>query len=239
MWLLTPLQAEFLSSALRFFGTLLLGAVFAQFIRIFLPERIRVWFALREKLLSKWIRNPSYTVGITTRLDCRQPIEVEAAKKQIKALYRDHDLTTAGTDLHFQDKAARGYTNTRIQFAYEADKRHDNDLMLYSINVTVEAQTRYRAIRDSIEDLRAALSSAEDVLIRGLACFAGKRALYIEVARLEEFSEWLENLQATQITGKIKNIEAEFAYHDNRLVIEDTINSATLAWLKNIVAHVG
>jgi hypothetical protein len=214
------------------------GALLSQAAEVFLPERLRIWFTLRKKFVSKWLRNPSYTIGITARLDCKEPLELDAAKTTIRELFSVRSLTMRGTELHFQENIGTGQINTALQLAYDENKSRGR-LDVYSINITVESQTKYRDIRTRIEDLRASLSSSEGVLLKALSLFPAKRALYIEVERLEEFSEWLENLEAQQISGKLKNAEAEFVYHDRRLVIEDTINSATIKWLKNIVAHVG
>jgi len=214
------------------------GAILSQLVEIFLPERIRIAFALRKKLLSKWFRNPSYTIGITSLLEFKEPLELTVGQARLRELYSSHNPTGTGTELHFQEIVGHAQINTKIQLSYEENKQL-GVLALFSINITVDVQAQYRDIRSRIEDLRAALSAAETVPLKSFSVFPAKRALYIEVDRLEEFSEWLENLEAQQISGKLKNAEAEFVYHDRRLVIEDTINSATISWLKNILAHVG
>jgi hypothetical protein len=225
-------------AAFIYLATLIGGALLSQLAEVFLPERVRIWFALKKKMLSKWIRNPSYTVGITARLDCRESLELDGARRRLQDLFGARGLTGSGTDLHFREKVGAAQINTKMQLAYDEDKKKER-LSVFSINVTVDVEAKYREIRKRIEDLRASLSAAEGVLIKELAVFPAKRALYIEVERLEEFSEWLENLEAQQITGKMKNADAEFAYYDKRLVVEDGINSATITWLKRIVTHVG
>jgi hypothetical protein len=219
-------------------GWAIFGALASQLVIIFLPEKIRVTFTLWQKVASKVVRNPAYTIGITARLDCKEPMDLEEAKRQLADTYRARQVTSAGTELNFRELVPGGQLNIKIQLAYEED-RTNNRLSVFSFNVTVDSHTRYRQIRDRIEDIRSALASAENALLKTFQLYPAKRALYIEVERLAEFSEWLRNLEAQQITGKIKNAEAEFHYYERRLVVEDTINSATIKWLKNIVAHVG
>jgi hypothetical protein len=214
------------------------GALLSQFVEIFLPERVRIWFLLKKKLAGKWVRNPSYVIGITALLNFRERAPLDEVQRQMKGLFSSRGASIAGTELHFREATAHTHINARIQLAYDEDKQ-GAALAVYGLNATVDVQARYREIRDRIEDLRGALSNIEGALVKEFAVFPSKRALYIEVDRLEEFSEWLENLEAQQITGKIKNADAEFQYHDRRLVIEDTINAATITWLKKIVAHVG
>ncbi len=216
----------------------ILGAFASVSLELFLPDRMRLRLSMMRKLLSKFVWNPSYLIGITSRLDCKKALPLDAATQKVFELFAANNITRAGSELHFQKAVAKGQIDAKIQFGYD-ENPETQTLLVESITVTVQTLAPYRSINARIEDLRAVLSSVEDPLVRELSVFAAKRELYIEVARLEEFSEWLENLEARQITGKIRNLDAEFSYYENRLVIEDTIDSATINWLKHIVVHVG
>src|SRR5438046_2538105 len=101
------------------------GVLLSQIAEIFLPERVRIWFALKKKLLSKWLRNPSYTIGITSRLDYKEALDLETVQARLRDLYSMRSPTARGTELHFQESVGKIQINTKIQPAYEEDKQQN------------------------------------------------------------------------------------------------------------------
>lgn len=97
----------------------------------------------------------------------------------------------------------------------------------------------HRDLRNQIDDLRAILDEVEKLIIKNFNAYPSKRIIYVEIEYLEEFSEILENLKAEQITGTVKDSNAKFTYYKNKLTIEDSINSKTIQWFKDIIAYVG
>lgn len=221
---------------------MVIGAILSFFVGlfldIFLPEKYRIKFQLKKKKLSKWIKNPSYLIGITSRLDFKDSAELNDVKKKLRQIFSGMKPTFKGTELHFRNSKPQYDIEIIIQLAYEEDQTEEI-IKVYSLNVTVDSKAKYRDMRSQIDDLRAALEETEKGLIRNFNLFPARRVLYTEIEYLEEFSEILENLSAKQISGIVKDTNVKFTYYENRLVIEDTINSRTIQWFKDIIAYVG
>lgn len=211
------------------------------FLDAFLPEKWRIKFQLKKKKLSKWLRNPSYIIGISSRVDLKQNIELEKFKITLKNFFSSKDPTIRGSEIHFKNSQSEYDVNIKLQPAYEEseDEELGGVLQVYSLNITTESKVKYRDLRNQIDDLRAILDDIEKIIIKYFDAYLAKRILYIEIEHLEEFSEILENLKAKQIEGIIKYTNAKFVYYNNRLTIENTINSKTIQWFKDIIAYVG
>ena len=211
------------------------------FLDAFLPEKWRIKFQLKKKKLSKWLRNPSYIIGISSRVDLKQNIELEKFKITLKNFFSSKDPTIRGSEIHFKNSQSEYDVNIKLQPAYEEseDEELGGVLQVYSLNITTESKVKYRDLRNQIDDLRAILDDIEKIIIKYFDAYLEKRILYIEIEHLEEFSEILENLKAKQIEGIIKYTNAKFVYYNNRLTIENTINSKTIQWFKDIIAYVG
>jgi hypothetical protein len=230
---ITELFWTIVGSIISFFVGLILD--------IFLPERYRIKFQLKKKKLSKWIKNPSYTVGISSRIDLKQNIELEKFKTALMSLFSSKNPTIRGSEIHFKNSQLEYNVDVILQPAYEESEDEENEgiLQVYSLNVTVSSKVKYRDLRNQIDDLRATLDYVEKSIIKNFNAYPSKRLLYVEIEYLEEFPEILENLKAEQITGTVKDSNAKFTYYGNKLTIEDTINSKTIQWLKDIIAYVG
>lgn len=205
---------------------------------ILLPERYRIKFQLKKKKLSKWIKNPSYIIGLASRLDFKHDIGLNDVTAKLKQIFSAKKSTYKGTELHLKYTRSPYDIDIIIQTAYEEG---ENEFMLqaYSLNIMANSKTKYRDIKSQIDDLRAALEETEKEMIKHLDIFPARRILYAEIEYLEELSEILENLKAKQITGLVKDTNVKFTYHENTLTIEDTINSKTIEWFKNIISYVG
>lgn len=211
------------------------------FLDIFLPEKYRIKFQLKKKKLSKWIKNPSYTVGISSKIDLKQNIELEEFKTALKKIFSSKNPTIRGSEIHFKNSHLEYDVDIMLQPAYEEgeDVESEGILQVYSLNVTTNSKVKYRDLRNQIDDLRATLDEVEKLIIKNFDAYPSKRVLYAEIEYLEEFSEILENLKAEQITGTVKDSNTKFTYYRNKLTIEDTINSKTIQWFKDIIAYVG
>jgi len=211
------------------------------FLDIFLPEKYRIKFQLRKKKLSKWIKNPSYIVGISSRVDLKQNIELEKFKTALKKIFSSKHPTIRGSEIHFKNSQLEYDVDIILQPAYEESRDDENEgiLQVYSLNITTNSKVKYRDLRNQIDDLRATLDEVEKLIIKNFNAYPSKRILYVEIEYLEEFSEILENLKAEQITGTVKDSNVKFTYYRNKLTIEDTINSKTIQWFKDIIAYVG
>lgn len=220
---------------------IIIGAIISFFIGlfldIFLPEKYRIKFQLKKKKISKWLKNPSYVVGITSRLDLKRSIELEKFGTTLKELFSHKNPTARGSEIHFKNSQSKNDVGIILQPAYEENE--NGTLLVCSLNITANSKTRYRDLRDQIEDLRAMLDETEKTTIKNFDAYPSRRTLYVEIEYLEELSEILENLKAKQITGFVKDTNAQFTYYKNRLTIEDTINSKTIQWFKDIIAYVG
>jgi len=225
----------------EFFWTII-GSVLSFFIGlfldIFLPEKYRIKFQLRKKKLSKWIRNPPYIVGISSRVDLKQNMELEKFKAALKKIFSSKNPTIRGSEIHFRNFQFEYDVDIILQPAYEGSE-DEGTLQVYSLNITTNSKVKYRDLRNQIDDLRATLDEVEKLIIKNFNAYPSKRVLYVEIEYLEEFSEILENLKAEQITGTVKDSNAKFTYCRNELKIEDTINSKTIQWFKDIIAYVG
>jgi len=209
---------------------------------IVLPEKYRIKFQLKKKKVSKWIKNPSYVIGLTSRLDLKQNIEIEKFKADLKKIFSHKTPTLRGSEIHFKNSQSEYDIDIILQPAYEEYEEEEEDiitLQVYSLNITVNSKTKYRDIRNQIDDLRATLDETEKTIIKNFNAYPSRKVLYVEIGYLEEFSEILENLKAKQITGIVKDTDARFTYYGNRLTIENSINSKTIEWFKNIIAYVG
>jgi len=211
------------------------------FLDIFLPERYRIKFQLRKKKLSKWIKNPSYIVGISSRVDLKQNMELEKFKTALKNIFSSKNPTIRGSEIHFKNSQLEYGVDIILQPAYEESEDDENEgiLHVYSLNITTNSKVKYRDLRNQIDDLRATLDEVEKLIIKNFNAYPSKRVLYVEIEYLEEFSEILENLKAEQITGTVKDSNTKFTYYRNKLTIEDSINSKTIQWFKDIIAYVG
>lgn len=223
----------------------IIGAILSFFVGlfldIFLPEKYRIRFQLIKKKLSKWVKNPSYIVGISSRVDLKQNIELEKFKTTLKKIFSSKNPTIRGSEIHFKNSHLEYDVDIILQPAYEEgeDDESEGILQVYSLNVTTNSKVKYRDLRNQIDDLRATLDEVEKLIIKNFNAYPSKRVLYVEIEYLEEFSEILENLKAEQITGTVKDSNAKFTYYRNKLTIEDTINSKTIQWFKDIIAYVG
>lgn len=211
------------------------------FLDVFLPEKYRIKFQLRKKKLSKWIKNPPYIVGISSRIDLKQNIELEKFKIALKKILSSKNPTIKGSEIRFENSQLEYDVKIILQPAYEESEDEENEgrLQVYSLNITTNSRVKYRDLRSQIDDLRATLDEVEKLIIKNFNAYPSKRVLYVEIEYLEEFSEILENLKAEQITGTVKDSNAKFTYYRNKLTIEDTLNSKTIQWFKDIVAYVG
>lgn len=211
------------------------------FLDIFLPEKYRVKFQLRKKKLSKWIKNPSYIVGFSSRIDLKQNMELEEFKTALERIFSYKHPTRRGSEIHFKNSLLEYNVDVILQPAYEESEDEENEgiLQVYSLNVTTNSKVKYRDLRNQMDDLRATLDDVEKLIIKNFNAYPSKKVLYVEIEYLEEFSEVLENLKAEQITGTVKDSNAKFTYYRNKLTIEDTINSRTIQWFKDIIAYVG
>jgi len=211
------------------------------FLDIFLPEKYRIKFQLRKKKLSKWIKNPSYIVGISSRVDLKQNMELVKFKTALKNIFSSKNPTIRGSEIHFKNSQHEYGVDIILQPAYDESENDENEgvLQVYSLNITTNSKVKYRDLRNQIDDLRATLDEVEKLVIKNFNAYPSRRGLYVELEFLEEFSEILENLKAEQITGTVKGSNAKFTYYRNKLTIEDTINSKTIQWFKDIIAYVG
>jgi len=211
------------------------------FLDIILPEKYRIKFQLRKKKLSKWIKNPSYIVGISSRIDLKQNMELEKFKTALKKIFSSKNSTIRGSEIHFKNSQLEYDVDIILQPAYEESRDDENVgiLQVYSLNITTNSKVKYRDLRNQIDDLRATLDEVEKLIIKNFNAYPSKRILYMGIEYLEEFSEILENLKAEQITGTVKDSNAKFTYYRNKLTIEDNINSKTIQWFKDIIAYVG
>lgn len=168
------------------------------FLDIFLPEKYRIKFQLRKKKLSKWIKNPSYIVGISSRVDLKQNMELEEFKTALKRIFSSKNPTIRGSEIHFKNSQLEYNVDVILQPAYEESEDEENEGMLqvYSLNVTTNSKVKYRDLRNQIDDLRATLDDVEKLIIKNFNAYPSKRLLYVEIEYLEEFSEILENLKA-------------------------------------------
>ncbi len=211
------------------------------FLDAFLPDKWRTKFQLQKKKFSKWRKNPSYIVGISSRIDLKQNIDLEEFKISLKKLFSSKNPTIRGSEILFKNSQSEYDIDIILQPAYEesGDEEHGGVLQVYSLNITTESKVKYRDLRNQIDDLRATLDGIEKIIIREFNAYPARRTLYVEIEYLEEFSEILENLKAKQIMGIVKDTNAQFTYYKNRLTIEGAINSKTIQWFKDIVAYVG
>jgi len=222
-----------------------IGFFIGLLLDIILPEKSRIKFQLKKKKFSKWLKNHSYVVGITSRLDFKpkidkQKIDLDDVSTKLKQIFSAKKPSFKGTELYFKESDI----DVIIQLSYgepadEENEGEEQNLQVESLNITVNSKTKYRYIKNQIDDLRASLDKVEKDLIENLDLFPARRMLYVEMEDLEEFSEILENLKAKQITGVVKDSNVRFAYYKNKLTIEDTINSKTIEWFKNVIAYVG
>ena len=211
------------------------------FLDAFLPEKWRIRLQLKKKKFSKWFKNPSYIIGISSRVDLKQNIELEKFKITFKNCFASNNPTIRGSEIHFINFQSEYDVNIMLQPAYEEseDEELGGVLQVYSLNITTESKVKYRDLRNQIDDLRAILDDIEKTIIKYFDAYVAKRILYVEIEHLEEFSEILENLKAKQIEGIVKDTNIKFAYYDNKLTIEDTVNSKTIQWFKDIIAYMG
>ncbi len=224
----------------------IVGSILSFFIGlildIFLPEKYRIKFQLKKKKLSKWIKNPSYVVGISSRVDLKQNMELEEFNTALKRIFFSKNPTIRGSEIHFKNSQYEYNVDVILQPAYEeSDEEEENEgiLQAYSLNITTNSKVKYRDLRNQIDNLRGVLDEVEKLITKNFNAYLSKRTLYVEIEYLEEFSEILENLKAEQITGTVKDSNAKFTYYKNKLTIEDTINSKTIQWFKDIIAYVG
>jgi len=176
---------------------------------IMLPEKYRIKFQLKKKKFSKWVKNPSYMIGITSRLDLKRSMDLDNTKAKLKQLFSSKDPTFRGTEIYFKSLRSQYEIDVMIQLAYEEEER-EVSLQTYSLNLTVNSKAKYRHLRNQIDDLRASLDQTEKVLIKNLELFPARQTLFVEIEYLEKFSEILENLKAKQITGIVKDTDAKF-----------------------------
>lgn len=219
-----------------------IAAVISFFIGIlldvFLPGQFRVRVQLLKKKLSRWRENPAYGIGIASRLDFKEERELQETERTLQQIFAKKGPTKRGGEIHFKNAQHRYDANIKIQLAFDEDE-DQGIFRVYSINITADSKTSYREIRNQIDDLRSSLDEVEKELIRNLDLLIARRLLYVETENLKELSDILENLEANQVTGIVKGTNVKFAYYGNRLTIEDTIDSTTLQWFKNIIAYVG
>jgi len=211
------------------------------FLDIFLPEKYRIKFQLWKKKLSKWIKNPSYILGISSRIDLKQEIELEEFKTSLNKIFSSKNPTVRGSEIHFKNSQFEYNVDVILQPAYEEGEDEENRgvLQVYSLNINIISKVKYRDLRNQIDDLRAVLDEVEKLIIKNFNSYPSKRIIYVEIESPEEFSEILENLKVEQITGFAKDFNAKFMYYKNKITIEDNINSKTFQWFKDIIAYVG
>ncbi|UCH96125.1 MAG: hypothetical protein JSV88_04525 [Candidatus Aminicenantes bacterium] len=205
-------------------------------LEVLLPEKYRMKFQLRKKMISKWIKNPTYRIGISSRMDFKQSMDLQNTTTRLRQIFANKSPTTRGNEIHFTNSQYRYDAYMKIQPAYH---QNEDILEVFSLNITSDSQTRYRNIITQIIDLIDSLDETERELIRNLDLFPAGRTLYVEIEYLEEFSEILENLSAQQIEGSLKEADTRFVYYGNRLTIEDSLNSTSIEWFKNVIAYVG
>ncbi len=223
----------------------IVGSILSFFIGlildVFLPEKYRIKFQLKKKKLSKWIKNPSYNVGISSRVDLKQEMELEEFNTVLKRIFSSENPMIRGSEIHFKNSQYEYNVDVILQPAYEESDEEENKSIpqAYSLNITTNSKVKYRDLRNQIDNLRAILDEVEKLITKNFNAYLSKRTLYVEIEYLEEFSEILENLKAEQITGTVKYSNAKFTYYKNKLTIEDTIDSKTIQWFKDIIAYVG
>jgi len=211
------------------------------FLDVFLPEKLRIKFQLLKKKLSKWVKNPSYIIGISSRVDLKQNIELEKFKVELKRIFSSKNPTIRGSEIHFKNSQPEYDVDIILQPFYEEieDEKSEVVLEVNSLDITANSKTKYRDLKNQLDDLRSILDEIERLVIKSFNAYPSRRTIYVEIEYLEELSEILENLKAKQITGIVKDTDARFTYYGNRLTIEDTINSKTIQWFKDIIAYVG
>ena len=108
-----------------------IGAVLSFFVGlfldIFLPEKYRIKFQLRKKKLSKWIKNPSYIVGISSRVDLKQNAELEEFKTTLKKVFSSMNPTIRGSEIHFKNTQPEYDVDIILQPAYEESEDEENE----------------------------------------------------------------------------------------------------------------
>ena len=217
---------------------IIIGCFIGFLIDIVTPEKIRIKILLFKKKLSKWVKNQFYNIGFSTRFELKRKFDLDTIYEKLKEIFKNRNPSFRGTEIHFDVKEFKYEMNVKIQLDY-SDIESEEVIMVEDLLITIESFTKYRELKNFLFDLIEAIQNINSEITNSFDIIYRKKTLFVKINGVKEFSEILQNLKAQQITGIIRESDVKFVYFDNKLTIEDSTDSKSINWLKDIIAYVG
>ncbi len=176
----------------------------------------------------------------------RRNIELEEAKTKLLNIfskahqnYEVSELHYDAHELHFNIRRKKYEVFVKIQPDYSLNDTEESQEVL-SFNITARLKTRYKELKDRINDLKVELDdNVERELRNNFECEVKSKTLYVETEKLAGFLETLNNLKTTQIEGEIKDSTSKFVFYDNKIKINNQLDTTAINWLKDTITYIG
>ena len=215
-------------------------------LRFFRWREYKLRLSKLKKRIGKYLDNPPYDIGLTSRFDLKNSVELENAKQELLRIFKNHNSeqhvdevvfklpNLYGIDVKIQPKG-RTKTVQLNEHTNETEELRE----VSSFTVTTSSTVPYRNSRQQIEDLQQKMNYIDAEMSKNFDLFCAASTLYVEIERLENFMYILDSLQTDRIEGTIKGSQIRFAYYGKRIAVDDTIGATAISWLKDAITYLG
>jgi hypothetical protein len=214
--------------ALQFSATIL--------VYLFLPESIREPIRSAFLRARKFIRNPPMELKVGKRLGLREAEDSEEVRSAIVQALREAGLCRVdGVPRSLEFPVVHGSFKARAEISttYDPDQEENRTP---SIVVSLTADTRYRGLRATLEDLRSTEDAIRRALQMKLSFVESPPQVTIKLESEFPMSAFFKEVQPLVLTASTRDGRIDFDYTPGQLTARGSLDAEMIQWLRGAIA---